>query len=119
MRFCVCVRNFHTIIIYPIRAIPFHTFLLYDLSLIVVSELKTILRSQESTFLFINDLSRHPTISTSSFVIFTGLAAFNVNTLVIAKRTAIMALVSIVVFIMSYFNVYNSCLFVSLFIRRK
>ncbi len=62
MRFCVCVRNFHTIIIYPIRAIPFHTFLLYDLSLIVVSELKTILRSQESTFLFINDLSRHPTI---------------------------------------------------------
>ena len=31
------------------------------------------------------------------------LAAFNVNTLVIAKRTAIMALVSIVVFIMSYF----------------
>ena len=96
MRFCVCVRNFHTIIIYPSRAIPFHTFLLYNLSLIVVSELKTILRSKESTLLFINDLSRHPTI-------FTGLAAFNVNTLVIAKRTAIMALVSIVVFIMSYF----------------
>ena len=32
MRFCVCVRNFHTIIIYPIRAIPFHTFFFYDLS---------------------------------------------------------------------------------------
>ena len=86
MRFCVCVRNFHTIIIYPIRAIPFHTFLLYDLSLIVVSELKTILRSQESTFLFINALADTRPFSTSSFVIFTGLAAFNVNTLVIAKE---------------------------------
>ena len=73
MRFCVCVRNFHTIIIYPIRAIPFHTFLLYDLSLIVVSELKTILRSQESTFLFINDLSRHPTIFHQSYKTAAGL----------------------------------------------